>query len=120
MGTVCVVVCSGGSSPAAQQEGPVSPYEGADVLLPSEVTLTTGSLQRQVVHGQHHHLEHKDMPPLTPPRTTTVLVLPRFLSCCYGYLLLWLPAAGGESHPVAMVTCCRVSLILLLWLPVAR
>lgn len=34
----------------------MSTNEGADVLLPPEVALPPRSLQRQVVHGQHHHL----------------------------------------------------------------
>lgn len=33
--------------------------ESADVLFPPEVTLTTRSLQRQIVHGQHDHLSHR-------------------------------------------------------------
>lgn len=44
------------SRPGSQEEIPVSANEGADIFLPAEVSLTTGPFQRQVVHGQHHHL----------------------------------------------------------------
>lgn len=37
----------------------MSANESADVLFPPEVTLTTCSLQRQIVHGQHHHLTRR-------------------------------------------------------------
>ena len=36
----------------------MSANESTDVFLPPEVTLATRPLQRQVVHGQHHHLTH--------------------------------------------------------------
>lgn len=43
-------------SPCSQQEVPVSTNKGADVLFPPEVTLPARPFQRQIVHGQHHHL----------------------------------------------------------------
>lgn len=77
--------------------------KSTDVLLPPEVPLTASSFQRQVVHGQHHHLDgsttralcsHHDNGSCSPTLSR------RFPTCCQVSLnLSKLSLPSSEQSP---------------------
>lgn len=64
----------------------MSTNEGTDIFFPAEVSLTPCPFQRQVVHGQHHHLKGNTI--------NTILVIVAEADSCHFYLL------PCQSHPL--------------------